>query len=581
MAAVMEFIDAGLGMGYGTVLSPLLIIMGFNPIVVVPAVLLSQALGGFTASRFHHKLKNADFTLGKKDLKIVFLITVLGIVATVIGAIVGIKVSKSFMQNYIGILVLVTGSVMLLRSEFSFSWFKMVIVGVVSSFNKGMCYDKNTEILTKEDGWILFKDLTSNHNVACLSDKKTFYWNKPSSLQKYRYNGEMIHIKTRSADIMVTPNHSIYVREQNSKKYELIKAENLNHYAYNLLQQVGWDGEEKEWFELPKIDYDVKCNGQFEQKEKLKMDDWLEFFAWYISDGFIINNNSDYPVCITQIDEKNLNRIKNCIERLGYKTFYNVKDFRIYNKQLYMYLSQFGKCDKKYIPQEILNLSKRQLKIFIDTLMLGDGHIGKNGIMTYYSSSKKLIGQIPEIAIKLGYSCSISERDRRGESHLSKRGVIRTKLIGYVAYIKISKESFFKKTNIAKESYSDYVYCCTVPEHIILTKRNGKIAWCGNSGGGFGPIVTGGQIIAGNENKSSIGCTTFAEAPICIASFLTYLIIRGIEGWDMVLFMCVGAVIGAPIGAMLTSKMNSKLLRNLLGMLIFALGFWVLVGGKA
>ena len=34
-----EFIDSSLGMGYGTILTPSLLILGFDPLLVVPAVL--------------------------------------------------------------------------------------------------------------------------------------------------------------------------------------------------------------------------------------------------------------------------------------------------------------------------------------------------------------------------------------------------------------------------------------------------------------------------------------------------------------------------------------------------------------
>ncbi|MCK4232918.1 hypothetical protein KAX75_00695, partial [candidate division WOR-3 bacterium] len=54
LAFCCEYIDSSLGMGYGTILSPVLIIMGFDPLIVVPSILLSQAVGGFTASIFHH-----------------------------------------------------------------------------------------------------------------------------------------------------------------------------------------------------------------------------------------------------------------------------------------------------------------------------------------------------------------------------------------------------------------------------------------------------------------------------------------------------------------------------------------------
>jgi len=40
LAFVCEFIDSSLGMGYGTSLTPILLLMGFHPLQVVPAVLL-------------------------------------------------------------------------------------------------------------------------------------------------------------------------------------------------------------------------------------------------------------------------------------------------------------------------------------------------------------------------------------------------------------------------------------------------------------------------------------------------------------------------------------------------------------
>ena len=162
-AFVMELIDAGLGMGYGTVLSPLLIAFGYSPVVVVPALLISQAIGGFTAAIFHHRHKNVDFKpkttdvkkirkalqeLGyiecfkrgfTKDFKIALSITVLGVAATIFGAFVAVSVSKQVLTAYIGILVLVIGLIMVLkRTPFMFSWKRMIGVGTLASFNKGV-----------------------------------------------------------------------------------------------------------------------------------------------------------------------------------------------------------------------------------------------------------------------------------------------------------------------------------------------------------------------------------------------------------------------------------------------------------
>lgn len=52
-AFVCEFIDSSLGMMYGTILSLVLILAGFDPLLAVPSILLSQATWRFSASVFH------------------------------------------------------------------------------------------------------------------------------------------------------------------------------------------------------------------------------------------------------------------------------------------------------------------------------------------------------------------------------------------------------------------------------------------------------------------------------------------------------------------------------------------------
>lgn len=43
---VMGVVDAAIGMGYGTVLTPILFIIGFDPIQIISAILISQLKGG-------------------------------------------------------------------------------------------------------------------------------------------------------------------------------------------------------------------------------------------------------------------------------------------------------------------------------------------------------------------------------------------------------------------------------------------------------------------------------------------------------------------------------------------------------
>ncbi|MCK4353165.1 sulfite exporter TauE/SafE family protein [candidate division WOR-3 bacterium] len=137
-AFICEFIDSSLGMLYGTILSPVLIIAGFEPLIVVPSILLSQAVGGLIAAVFHHRFKNVSFLPKSDDSKTVYIITILGIIATIISVFVAVNIPKTALKTYIGVLVFCVGVILLSRHKLNFSWRKILIVGIVSSFNKGL-----------------------------------------------------------------------------------------------------------------------------------------------------------------------------------------------------------------------------------------------------------------------------------------------------------------------------------------------------------------------------------------------------------------------------------------------------------
>ncbi len=137
-AFICELIDSSLGMMYGTILSPVLLIAGFDPLVVVPSILLSQGISGFIAALFHHRFRNVTFQLKSDDSKTVYVITGLGIIATIISVLIAVSIPKMLLKSYIGILVLTMGIILLLKSRFSFSWKRIMLIGIISSFNKGL-----------------------------------------------------------------------------------------------------------------------------------------------------------------------------------------------------------------------------------------------------------------------------------------------------------------------------------------------------------------------------------------------------------------------------------------------------------
>lgn len=138
LAFAIEMINASLGMGWGTILTPILILIGFPAIIAVPAVLLSQGVGSIAASFFHTKFENASFASDSIELKTAAIIGGFGVVASLMAAILAVNISNTILNTYIGIIVLLMGVIILKNIQFKFSWKKIVGISLFSAFNKGI-----------------------------------------------------------------------------------------------------------------------------------------------------------------------------------------------------------------------------------------------------------------------------------------------------------------------------------------------------------------------------------------------------------------------------------------------------------
>ena len=72
------------------------------------------------------------------------------------------------------------------------------------------CYDEDTEVLT-EEGWKYFKDCNLDLKVATLDKDGYMKYQCPTDKISYPYCGLMYKLKTRGVDLLVTPNHALYI----------------------------------------------------------------------------------------------------------------------------------------------------------------------------------------------------------------------------------------------------------------------------------------------------------------------------------------------------------------------------------
>lgn len=140
LAFLCELVDSTLGMGYGTALTPILLCMGYSPTQIIPAVLLSEFVTGLAAAFCHHKKGNVKFSWRSRALRVAFVLGLCSIVGTVSAVFLAVSLSKFALKLYIGILVLAMGIIILAarHRKIKFSWKRIVGLGMVASFNKGM-----------------------------------------------------------------------------------------------------------------------------------------------------------------------------------------------------------------------------------------------------------------------------------------------------------------------------------------------------------------------------------------------------------------------------------------------------------
>jgi replicative DNA helicase Mcm len=380
-------------------------------------------------------------------------------------------------------------------------------VVVIQVKEKYGCYDDKTEILT-EDGWKYFKDISGNDKVATLRDGEYLEYCRPSYIYEYDYDGEMYELETRGVSLLVTPNHKLYVAPPDKKNgrhtpylrtaqnFRLENYENLYLKNKKFKKNATWAGEEKETITIPGYQYtnfmalNNKNRTYVVADKTYKMDDFLDFLGWYVSEGCANKNGNISIACCNTDGGKERKVISECLQKLGFSIKTHLEErsaiiFRIYNKQLAQWLLE--NCGhlahNKKAPSFIQNLSPRQIRIFLNSLYAGDGHKTKTAhVLT--TVSRQLSDDVQVLILKAGNTFRERKRKGKASKFLKHGGVTRDVYeINWMTknYHNTMQRGLSRSSIERLRHYQGKVYCVEVPSHIIYVRRNGRGVWCGNS----------------------------------------------------------------------------------------------------
>jgi len=370
------------------------------------------------------------------------------------------------------------------------------------------CFIEGYKILTKEKGWVDFKDILGEEHVATINpENNNFEYQKIEKVINQHYEGEIINIESKSFQASVTPNHKFLVKKSN-------KIDNKFKYAWELTSSDL----------IPK-----KSTYNIDKKEKITIENkygkieistslFATFMGWWLSEGWIQRNKNSRGkisrgICLSQTKTCNIEELDNIYKSLSevlnkkwskHIRKNNEVEYYILENVLYEYLTQFGISNEKYVPKEIKQLDKENIQLFLDSYLKGDGNKQKNQEV-YYTTSKQMSLDISELINLTGYMCSISEKELFYEKYLIENKWIKdfeyyikkdkfvNKVIDnrkkhytgktlYSIRRKYSEFYHLSECSVVKSNYKGNIYCVSVPNSTILVMSpNCSTFWSGNS----------------------------------------------------------------------------------------------------
>jgi len=335
------------------------------------------------------------------------------------------------------------------------------------------CVDSKTECLTKR-GWITYDKIKLNDKIYSYdSNLQIGIWSEINTIIKKEYKGKLIQIKNNNVDMLVTPTHRIFHKSKSKrknpnslgpwKKYEYTLAKNLKG-SFDFYTGITQYTDE--------IKYNIS-------------DNMLKLCAWIITDGSVPKLHKTGYI-IWQSKQPYVDEIRQLLEDEKYKYREDIKQSKVEeicgrklkNKPKPGHIFYIkGTCGKvfpitqKYkLPQWIYGLNKKQAKLFIETLIKGDGNFcsNKNSVVLY--GKKELLDDVQKLCCLNGFRATY--RKISGQDRLN---------ITFKNTVAFQTSMVKKNSNVLQEKdYNGIVWCLNVHRSNFLVRRNGKTYFTGN-----------------------------------------------------------------------------------------------------
>lgn len=334
------------------------------------------------------------------------------------------------------------------------------------------------DVLTAKRGWIAIGDVKVGESVLSVNQSGQLVEASVSAVICQPYEGTMVRRKGCNLSMEFTVDHRLPHYNTDRSAFTLKSFEELPGQAIIKRVGAGWVGMPLPEFSPPRID-SKKRKSRIAQPVSVRGEDFAELLGWFVSEGSLIPKEDCF--CIAQCKQEMRERIHALLTRMGFTYSSSKNTFYVYDRHWTMFFLLLGRyCHEKSLPSWFLRCEESILRRCFDAAMAGDGCKG-----IYYTYSPILADQMQEIALKLGYSVMMTQRQRKDRArqtyqvHCSRRDVVELNTGNHAYNVGSTNHS----VNVTRSPFVGQVYCLTVPEtETFFIRQNGTVWLSGNSG---------------------------------------------------------------------------------------------------
>ena len=340
---------------------------------------------------------------------------------------------------------------------------------VAEHYAYGECYRPEAMILT-EKGWKQLKDVKKGEKILTLDYATGEIVIQPIIRKiELSFAAELVHIKGKSMDDYVTPNHKFPIYDESNKYVDNFTAEDIVYdripnIKHTYIPKLGvWTGEGNRLLSLK--------NNNGKGSRRISMSSFCKLLGYYLTNG----TTDDKTIILTPTSKATVEDLDAMLSDLEFFHIVENGKVKVIDAKLVEFLKETGEEAERIIPLKFKQQSVECLSNIFEWAWKGneidfDAEEIPTGACSIYTPSKQLALDFNEIIFKMGYTSIYEECDNKGDVKL------------FQAAKSLVKCMYLDKRYMEIEyvEHRDKVMCVEVKNHNFYVMDNGFCHWTCN-----------------------------------------------------------------------------------------------------